>query len=349
MQVQYIGYRVKGFYRIAAYALRCGMQSEQAQQRLKILRFFDKHGLEATREAFGVSRRTLFGWKQKLREAQGDPTALNPASRCPKRVRKRAWPAAVGAEIARLRRAHPNLGKEKLEVLLAPFCRAQGLLCPRARTIGRLIADDPGKMRHRPTHLDPKGRPKRKRPRRLRKPKGFRPRAPGELVALDTVERVRDGVRRYLITFVDVHARFGFALATTSRSSRLAAQVLTLAQSVFPRPVKLVLTDNGSEFMKDFEAALAAQSLIHWHTFPKTPKMNAHCERFNRTVQEEFLDYHEDLFFTDLSAFNDKLMDWLLWYNGERPHWALQLQSPLQFIARHYPGECNMCWPDTGC
>ncbi len=75
--------------------------------------------------------------------------------------------------------------------------------------------------------------------------------------------------------------------------------------------------------------------------------MNAHCERFNRTVQEEFLDYHEDLFFTDLSALNDKLFDWLLWYNGERPHWALQLQSPLEFIARHYPGECNMCWPDT--
>jgi transposase InsO family protein len=75
--------------------------------------------------------------------------------------------------------------------------------------------------------------------------------------------------------------------------------------------------------------------------------MNAHCERFNRTVQEEFVDYHEDLLFTDLGAFNDKLMDWLLWYNGERPHWALQLQSPLQFIARHYPERCNMYWPDT--
>ncbi len=108
MQVQYIGYRVKGFYRIAAYALRCGMQSELDQQRLKILRFFDKHGLEATREAFGVSRRTLFGWKQNLREAQGDSAALNPASRRPKRVRRRAWPAAIVTEIARLTEGTPE-------------------------------------------------------------------------------------------------------------------------------------------------------------------------------------------------------------------------------------------------
>jgi transposase InsO family protein len=75
--------------------------------------------------------------------------------------------------------------------------------------------------------------------------------------------------------------------------------------------------------------------------------MNAHCEHFNRTVQEEFLDYHEDLLFKDFVE--HKIMDWLLWYNGERPHYALQLQSPIQFIARHYPDECNMCWPDTGC
>lgn len=52
-------------------------------------------------------------------------------------------------------------------------------------------------------------------------------------------------------------------------------------------------------------------------------------------MQEEFLDHHEDLFFTDLTACNDKLMDWLLWYNSERPHGVLPLQSPLQFIARH--------------
>ena len=40
--------------------------------------------------------------------------------------------------------------------------------------------------------------------------------------------------------------------------------------------------------------------------------MNAHCERFNRTIQENFVDYHEDLLFTDLDGFNQKLADWLV-------------------------------------
>ena len=31
--------------------------------------------------------------------------------------------------------------------------------------------------------------------------------------------------------------------------------------------------------------------------------MNAHNERFNRTIQEQFVDYHEDLLFTDLEGF----------------------------------------------
>ena len=47
--------------------------------------------------------------------------------------------------------------------------------------------------------------------------------------------------------------------------------------------------------MKHFDEELRRLCQTHWHTYPKTPKMNAHVERFNRTLQEEFLDYHEDL------------------------------------------------------
>jgi transposase InsO family protein len=57
------------------------------------------------------------------------------------------------------------------------------------------------------------------------------------------------------------------------------------------RPV----SDNGQEFGEYFHSALQTQRIVHWHTFPRTPKMNAHCERFNRTVHEEFLDVHEAL------------------------------------------------------
>lgn len=75
--------------------------------------------------------------------------------------------------------------------------------------------------------------------------------------------------------------------------------------------------------------------------------MNAHMERFNRTLQEEFVDYHETLLFEDLNTFNDKLFDYLLWYNSQRPHHALALKTPLDIVAAHLGKKCSMYWPNT--
>jgi transposase InsO family protein len=107
---------------------------------------------------------------------------------------------------------------------------------------------------------------------------------------------------------------------------------------------------------RHFAAALADRLFTHWHTYPKTPKMNAHCERFNRTLQEECVDYHYDLLFLeDLTDFNLELLRWLAWYNLERPHFSLtqpvpgrktpRLLSPVQFL--HQIHQCNMYWPHT--
>ena len=44
--------------------------------------------------------------------------------------------------------------------------------------------------------------------------------------------------------------------------------------------------------------------------------MNAHCGRFNRTVQEEWIDYHYDLLLLDNPTdFKLELLRWLSWYN----------------------------------
>ena len=86
---------------------------------------------------------------------------------------------------------------------------------------------------------------------------------------------------------------------------------------VFPFPVAFVLTDNGSEFAKHFSEELKRLHLTHYHTYPKTPKMNAHVERFNRTIQEEFANYHIGALL-EPDVFNRKLIDWLVWYNTVR-------------------------------
>lgn len=343
MQYQHIGYRIRGFYRVADYALRWGMLNETAQHRLRVLTFFKTHGLQATQDAFQVSRRTLYRWKTLFRKAAQNPAALTPKSSAPHRRRKRRWPAAVMNELRRLRQAHPNLGKAKLAVLLKPFCLTQGLQTPSESTLGRLIADAPDKMRHAPV----KRRPAQRSAPTTRKPKGFRAQYPGHCVALDTVERIRDGIRRYRLTATDLYSRVSVSLATKSHTSTAAQHFLALAATVFPYRIETILTDNGSEFKKHFARALADHTLRHWHTYPKTPKMNAHAERFNRTVQEEFVDYHEHLLFDDdLSLCNDKLFDYLLWYNTERPHYSLKQRSPLQYLALHHP-ECQRYWTHT--
>uniref|UniRef100_A0A2X0RA61 Transposase n=1 Tax=Candidatus Nitrotoga fabula TaxID=2182327 RepID=A0A2X0RA61_9PROT len=47
--------------------------------------------------------------------------------------------------------------------------------------------------------------------------------------------------------------------------------------------------------------------------------MNAHVERISGGLQQEFVAYHEELLFTDIDRFNDKLLDFLVWFNPERP------------------------------
>jgi transposase InsO family protein len=160
----------------------------------------------------------------------------------------------------------------------------------------------------------------------------------------DTIQRIIEGKRRYILTFVDLYSRFSFAWACGSPSSRAASHFLQLVSAIFPYAIENVLTDNGSEFKKHFEQSLSQQQ-THWLTYPKTPKMNAHCERFNRTLQEEFVDYHRiDLI--DLYKFNQKLFDYLFWFNGFRPHFALQCKSPVQFLLDQPNHQCNMWWPD---
>jgi len=60
--------------------------------------------------------------------------------------------------------------------------------------------------------------------------------------------------------------------------------------------------------------------------------MNAHVERFNRTIQDDWIDWHlSELLEPDV--FNRSLMDYLIWYNTERVHKAFQNKlSPIQFI-----------------
>lgn len=346
MQYQYMGYKIKGFYNAYNYAMKATIDTNDTiQYRIKVLEFWQKHGTDATKDAFDVSRRTLYYWNKKLQE--GGIYALQPKSTAPKQKRSRNWDIRIIEEIRALRREYPNIGKAKLYPLIKKYCQSLNIDYPSSSTIGRIINDDNDKMRITPLHITSKGRIKQSR-RHLfaRKPKNYKAKYPGECAGLDTIERRLGSLKRYVMTFVDPVTSFAMAVGVTRNNSYNASKLFTVAQGCYMYPIHTVLTDNGSEFKGDFDRVLNAANINHWHTYPNTPKMNAHCERFNRTIQEEFIDYYEDLLFTDIELFNDKLANWLVWYNKERPHYAQGQLSPVQAMIKSEP-RCKMYWAHT--
>ncbi len=151
-------------------------------------------------------------------------------------------------EIGQLREQFPSLGTAKLRVLLRPWCRQQDIALPSVSAIGRIIARDPNKMRHASTRLDARGRhkPLNRKPK-TRKPKGFK-HPPLEVFACDTVVRLRDGLRRYLFTFIDPHSRFAIGFAASQSSQQAAIALDALCQRL-PKPPRFRIEDNGSEFI----------------------------------------------------------------------------------------------------
>ncbi|WP_424948242.1 helix-turn-helix domain-containing protein [Candidatus Spongiihabitans sp.] len=141
MQVQHIGYQIRGFYRVAKIGHRWDM-NPHAQKRIDILRFWEVHGTAATCDAFKVSRRTLYRWQQTLAQAGGDPAALTPRSRAPKRRRHAVFRREVVDEIRRLRKVRPNIGKLPLSVLIKAWCQTHK--CPRPRCLHHRTHHRPG-------------------------------------------------------------------------------------------------------------------------------------------------------------------------------------------------------------
>jgi len=338
---------IKGFVNLYEDGLKYRMLTEKAKHKAKVLVFWEKHGLQATIDAFPVKRSTLFEWKKVLKENQGKLISLNEKKRTPKHTRKRDWSFEIRQKIKQIRHdpIHPNLGPGKIHPLLKKFCKKHNLKCPQSRTIARIISDDQEKMRIFPQKISHFGRIKKQnRQKVLRKPKDLKPEYPGNLVALDTIEKFINGTRRYVITFEDIYTRFAFAWATKSHASLAAEEFFNLCQKAFPYSFNFlyVLTDNGSEFKKHFSERLKELHLTHYHTYPKTPRMNAHVERFNKTIQDDWIDWHiSDLKEPDF--FNNPLMDYLIFYNTERVHHAFQNKlSPMEFMLQWQEGQTNL-------
>lgn len=121
------------------HSLRMFSRDEVAQQRMKIIKFYEKYGERATKEAFGADRKAISRWKQRLKDSGGSLTALIPHSTRPHKVRRSNIPHEIIDFIRDLRKKHPKLGKEKIKPLLDRYCYDKGIEPISESTIGNII------------------------------------------------------------------------------------------------------------------------------------------------------------------------------------------------------------------
>jgi len=338
----------KGFHKLYNYGLKYYpnyMITKEAEKRVKILKFWKKYGLQATIDAYGAKKSTLYLWQKIYKENEYKLISLNPKSQARVVNNKRQINPIILKEIKRLRtEVCPNMGKAKVKKYLDNYCKDNNLPIYSESKIGRIIKEK--KIYHHRQKIYHDGTIKLiKRQKKKRKPKDLIVNNPGDLVQVDVIVRFVGQMKRYIVTAVDVYSRYSFALCYTRHNSLSAKDFIKKLEEVFPYQIKAIQTDNGSEFHKYFMQYLEQRSITHYWNFKGQPYKQGHIEKYNRTIQEEFVDQHE-IWLDNVDEFNEKTIDWLIWYNTKRYHWSLNLMSPVDYLINN---GCfsKMCWTNT--
>lgn len=319
-------------------------QSDVAQVRQNIIEFSHKHGIQATIDAYGISRRTLFRWRKCLNDSYGRLETLIPASKKPHNTRKMLTHPKIIAFIRGEREKVAHLGKEKIKPLLDEYCKEEGLPTLSISTIGKVI------KRHQ---LFPKNKrvyhnPESGHANRIIRYKTKVKRSPkvedAGYIEIDTITRFLQGIKLYVFNAVDIKLKFQFSYGYSTLTSNHGRDFFKRLELVYPiqAGIKTVQTDNGLEYMGDFDLYLQEKNISHLFIYPRCPKINAFIERANRTLQEEFIEQYLYTKWRGLVSFNRDLMEYLVWYNTKRVHKSLNNKTPMDFLLSILPQECHM-------
>jgi transposase InsO family protein len=333
--------------------------AEQAviKERLRIIEFFEEFGQEATKKAFNKGRSTIYLWKQKVKSSGGYLSGLKPASKAPKSHPKRKANGQIIDFVYQYRKNHPGVDKVTIKPALDAFCLVLGIDSVSESTIGRIIEElkKQGKLPDFYIRTTINGKTGELKYRKLSKNKmskqrigSYQPEEPGDIVQIDAIEIFLDGIKRYILCALDIKTRFAFAYAYKTLSSNTARDFIQKLQHVVPFTIRHIQTDNGKEFHKYFDQYLKTQSIIHFWNYPQSPKMNSFVERFNGLIQRQYVGWHlGEIHEPDM--FNHGLIEYLRWYNTEKPHRSIGKIPPLLYYVNNFIDikKSNMLWTAT--
>ena len=295
--------------------------TREAKKRLAWMEHYTRQrNASLTCRYFGISRQTFYTWKGRY--APGDLRTLESRGSRPHHPRARTWSIEQVLAVRALREQYPRWGKAKLARLLPAglgLSESQvGRLLGYLRCSGQLV-EPPRRISARPR--------RRARPYATRKPGTYWPRAPGDLVQLDTLD-VRPSAGHGLKHFTarDVISRWDVLELASCATAQTATRALEAVLERLPFPVRAIQVDGGSEFMAEFEAACQARGIALFELPPRSPKLNGSVERAQRTQTEEFYACSTAPF--TVAAMGPALRAWEHVYNTVRPHQALGYLTP---------------------
>ena len=155
---------------------------------------------------------------------------------------------------------------------------------------------------------------------------------PGFLGSQDTyyVGNMKGVGRIYQQTFVDTYSRVAICKLYTEKTAITAADLLNdRVVPVFEEygiGLLRMLTDRGTEYCGKvenhaYQLYLAVEDVDHSKTKANSPQTNGICERFHRTIKDEFYDIAlRKKLYRSLEELQTDLDEWLAKYNEHRPH-----------------------------
>jgi transposase InsO family protein len=304
--------------------------SRAARGRLEWIIFWEKNkqDVSLTARHFGIARKTFYKWQTRFNK--DFLRGLEEESRVPHRRRSRQYTARQYENVCYLRQQYIRYGKMKiLEIYRRTHPDDHSISAWKVQCIIKAagLYHEPAKQ-GRINRRRAMAHAKKKITELKRKPMS------GFLLCLDTIVRYWNGKKRYILTAIDRHTKLGFARMYTTHSSQSAKDFLERLHLLLDGKIENVQTDNGSEFHKHFDNACASLGLEHYWSRVRTPKDNAVNERFNRTVQDEFLSLGNMT--ADTVQFNQRITEWLIEYNFRRPHQTLNYMPPMNFIFKYH-------------
>jgi len=146
----------------------------------------------------------------------------------------------------------------------------------------------------------------------------------------------------YLVCVIDDYSRVAWAELVpdiTSLTVMFATlKCLNILSDHYEIKFEEILSDNGAEFGiktsqkkygHPFERMLIELGIVHRYTKPYRPQTNGKVERFWRTLEDDLL---RETDFDSLEELKEELLQYLYYYNHERPHQGIDGKKPIEMI-----------------